>query len=161
MFALRLVQLIETHADALSEGLTQKVKSSERCGELLRRVPAEELKRRTYEIYRNLSDWLVTKTESEVEERYVGLGARRARQGVPFSHLFWAVCTTKQHLWEYLQREGLMEGPVDFWGEMELLRELEQFFDSALYFASIGYESVRKDEHARSLASHASGSHLP
>jgi hypothetical protein len=157
MFAVRLVQLIEAHADGLSEGLLQKIKTSGRCSELLRKVPSEELKRRTYEIYRNLNDWLLTKTESEIEERYIGLGARRARQGVPFSQFFWAVCATKEYLWEYLQREGVIEKPVEFWGEMELLHVLEQFFDSALYFASIGYESTRKDVVAQALASHASG----
>jgi hypothetical protein len=119
--------------------------------------PDQRFRVATYEIYRNLSDWLLTKTESEIEERYIGLGARRARQGVPFSHFFWAVCATKEYLWEYLQREGLMEEPVEFWGEMELLHVLEQFFDSALYFALIGYEGARKDEVAQALVGHGSG----
>src|SRR5439155_9139932 len=85
MFAIRLINLVESQADKLSEDLLHRIRNTAECRELMQRVPGEELKRRTYEIYRNLNDWLLTKTESEIEERYVGLGIRRARQGVPFS----------------------------------------------------------------------------
>jgi len=146
MFPIRLIQLIETHADNLSEGLMHKLKKSGKCGELLHRVPADELKRRTYEIYRHLGDWLVGKTETEIEERYIRLGVRRAKQGVPFSDVLWAVSATKEYLWEHLQQEGLLEEPVEFFGEMELLQSLERFFDRALYFAAMGYESAGQDE---------------
>jgi len=93
MFAVRLVQLIETHAEKLSEALIHKLKNADECSDLLSKVPAHELKHRTYEIYHHLGDWLLSKTLSEVEERYIGLGARRARQGVPFSQMMFAIQT--------------------------------------------------------------------
>lgn len=147
MFAIRLVQLIESHADNLARNLMHTIETSPRCGELVRRVPAEELHRRVREIYRNLSDWLLTKTESEIEERYIGLGIRRARQGVPFQDFFWAIILTKECLWEYLEKEGLLEEPVELLGEMELVHNLGRFFDRALYFAAAGYDSASR-EHA-------------
>jgi hypothetical protein len=146
MFALKLARLIEHHADELSERLMQKLKTSGRCSELINKVPPDELKRRTREVYENLTKWLMTRTESEIEEGYIGLGARRARQDVPFSQFFWAICATKEQLWEFLQRQGMYEEPVDFWGGMELVHAMAQFFDSALYYATIGYESARKAE---------------
>jgi hypothetical protein len=155
MFAVRLMNLIETHADTLSEGLLQKLRNSEQCRQLLQRVPAEELKRRTHEIYRNLNDWLLTKTESEIEERYIGLGIRRARQGVPFSALLWSVSATKEYLWEFLRSEGLLEQPIELFGEMELLHSLELFFDRILYFTAIGYASARHSEAEPSSRIHA------
>jgi hypothetical protein len=153
MFAVRLVHLIETHADQLSEALLHKLKNAEECSELLSKVPAHELKNRTYEIYRHLSDWLVNTTLSEVEERYIGLGARRARQGVPFSQFMFAIHTTKQVLWDYLLLEGLLE-PEDLIGEMELVRSLGQFFDRALYYAALGYEQMHKAEATHSFLAH-------
>ena len=153
MFAVRLVQLIETHADKLSEALIRKLKNAEECREFLDKVPAHELKHRTYEIYRHLGDWLSSKTLSEVEERYVGLGARRARQGVPFSGVMFAIQTTKHVLWDYLLLEGLLE-PEALIGEMELVRSLGQFFDRTLYYAAIGYEQVWKNELAAASSSH-------
>lgn len=146
MFPVRLVQLIEDHADKLSEGLARKLTGSERCKRLVQLVPAEEVRRRGYEIYRHLGDWLTNKTEPEIEERYVGIGRRRALQGVPYPDFLWAVTLTKEFLWEYLEREGLLEEPVELFGEMELLHTLERFFECAVYYAAIGYESARAEE---------------
>ncbi|MGC1650940.1 MAG: hypothetical protein WA741_34375 [Candidatus Sulfotelmatobacter sp.] len=154
MFALKLARLIENHADELSERLMQKLMTSGRCSELINKVPPDELKRRTREVYANLTDWLMTRTESEIEEGYIGLGMRRARQGVPFSEFFWAICATKEQLWEYLQRQAMFEDPVDFWGGMELVHAVAQFFDSALYYATVGYESTRKAEVTHVLTVH-------
>jgi len=152
MFALRLVQLIEAHAEDLSQGLMHRIQASPHCTELLHKVPAEELKRRSREIYRNLGDWLVSKTESEIEERYLGLGVRRARQGVSFSQFMWAVTLTKEYLWEYLEKEGMLEEPLELLGEIELVHNLERFFDRAIYFAAVGYESAVESEDARTYS---------
>jgi hypothetical protein len=146
MFAIRLINLVESQADRLAEGVLREIENSNECRELVRRVPAEELKRRAYEIYRNLNDWLLTKTESEIEERYVGLGMRRARQGVPFSAFLWAISTTKEYLWKFLEQEGLLEKPLELFGELHLAHSMERFFDRLLYSASLGYETVRKQE---------------
>lgn len=156
MFALRMVQLIESHAGNLSDELTEKLRSSGHCPELLRNVPAQELKMRTHEIYRNLGDWILSKTESEIEERYIGLGIRRSRQDVPFSQFLFALNATKDCLWEYLQREGLLEDPVELLGDIELLHSLGTFFDRAAYFGSIGYESAHRGESGHPVLAHSS-----
>jgi len=155
MFANRLVQLIEDHADKLAEGLLYKLQHDPRCQQFVRKVPVLELKSRTYEIYRHLGDWLLNKTESEIEERFVGVGIRRAHQNVPYSDLYWAVVATKDYLWEYFEREGLFEEPLELLGELNLLHNLERFFDRALYFAAIGYEKVRKETDAEVAAAMA------
>jgi len=148
MFSIRLVKLIEAHADKLAQGLMHSLQSSPRASELLRKVPADELQSRAREIYHNLGDWLLNKTESEIEERYTGLGMRRARQGVPFSQFMWAITLTKEYLWEHLESEGLLEQPIELLGELDLLHNLERFFDRAIYFASVGYESELRREAA-------------
>jgi len=101
-----------------------KLAGSKECEQLLAYVPAHELKHCTCEIYRNLSEWLLAKTEGEIEERYTGLGMRRARQELPFSHLLFATHATKEYLWEYLRQEELLE-PEDLIGAIELLRAIE------------------------------------
>jgi hypothetical protein len=141
MIALRLVRLIETHSEELAEGLTQKLLSSDRTRDL-RKVPANELHHRCHEIYRNLSDWLLTKTENDLEVVYKALGARRASQGVSMAALTWAILLTKEHLWSFLEWEGVHGGLHNVFGELELLRQLEQFFDRAVYHATAGYEEA-------------------
>jgi hypothetical protein len=141
MIALRLVHLIETHSEELAEGLTQKLLSSERTRDL-RKVPANELHHRCHEIYRNLSDWLLNKTEHDVEAVYRELGARREKQGVSLSALIWALTLTKEHLWAFLEWEGVHGGLHNVFGELELLRLLEQFFDRAIFHTVEGYEQA-------------------
>jgi hypothetical protein len=145
MLALRLVRLIESHADRLSHGLTRRLENDPRCADL-RKVPAEELSARSYEIYSHLADWLLNKTEHELARVYTEIGVRRARQGVAFSHVLYAVTATKEQLWTFLQDEGVVTKPVELFAEMELFRLLDQFFDKALYYLAAGYESVRVTE---------------
>jgi len=156
MYAFKLIRLIETRADHLSEGLIHRLKKSDRCSELLQRVPSDELRRRSYEIYRDLSDWLLHTPESELEKRYVGLGVKRARQGVPYGDLLWAVSTTKEHLWQFMLAEGLFTEPIDLFGEIDLLHSMDQFFDRILYFSAMGYESARQAEREHATPQHAS-----
>ncbi len=141
MIALRLVRLIESHSEELAEGLTKKLLSSERTRDL-RKIPADELHQRCHEIYRNLSDWLLNKTEHEIEGVYKALGVRRAGQGISIAGLTWAILLTKEHLWTFLEWEGVHGGLHNVFGELELLRLLDQFFDRALYYAAEGYEQA-------------------
>jgi hypothetical protein len=142
MLAVRLVRLIESHIEELSRDLSEKVWNSPRCSDL-NKVPATQLEARTREIYRNLSDWLLDKTEAQVERRYTELGATRAQQGVAYSHFVWAIISTKEHVRAFVQREGLSESAMELHGELELLHLLSQFFDLVLYYAAVGYEQER------------------
>jgi hypothetical protein len=146
MRGLKLVQHMKANADCMSEGLIQKVRNSQNCSELLVRVPADEHKRYALEIYRDLIDWLAVEIDSVIECRYVDLGIQRAQQGVPFSHVFWAVCIARDYLWEHMQQECLLEEPVEFWGGVTLLHSLNQFFDRALYFTLLGYQKAGTGE---------------
>ena len=139
MIALGLVRVIERHSDELAAELIAKLETSSRTTDL-RKVPIEELRRGIHDILRHLGDWLITKTGHEIQKRYFELGERRASQGVALSDFCWAIALTKGHLWEFLQRQGVMGSPIEIYGEMELLRLLDQFFDRALCFAAEGYE---------------------
>jgi len=143
MLATRLVQLIEMHSDRLAEGLLQKFLTTERCSDL-RKVDAAELRERSHEIYRNLSEWLTGKTEAEIEARYKEVGARRAKQGVRFSHFVYAITTTREHLLSYLESGGIGDKELSAHGNLELRHMLDQFFDKALYYAAVGYEQARQ-----------------
>ena len=153
MLAYRLVRLIEANSDALAAGLLHRVQNSENTHGYSR-VPPEELKQRVYEIYRHLGDWLLGKSEFDIEARYLEIGARRQNQHVPLSQLTMTIILTKENLWEFLKKESVLERPVEVFGELELLQLLEQFFDRAIFYAAVGYERAaaakadRRLEHA-------------
>lgn len=139
MLLYRLVRLIETHSQALAASLLLRVQESDQVPDF-RNVPGEELKQRVYEIYRHLGDWLLGKTEFDIEKRYREIGARRAQQHVPFSQVAMVIVFTKENLWEFLKKESAINRPVDVFGELEMLQLLEQFFDHAIFYAALGYE---------------------
>ena len=139
MVSLRMVRVIESRSDELAAELITKLGTSSRIADL-RKVPVEELRQRIVEILRHLSEWLLPKMGHDIEKRYFEIGERRASQGVALSDLCWAIAIAKGHLWEFLQRQGFMSSPIEIYGEMELLRLLDQFFDRALCFATEGYE---------------------
>ena len=139
MIALRLVRLIENHSEELTDSLIATLNSSVHTADL-RKVPAEELRLRLNEILGELNSWLLTKSARDIELRYRQIGERRAAQGVSLSDLCWGIVLTKEHLWEFLERQGFMRGPIEIYGELELLRLLDQFFDRAICFAIEGYE---------------------
>ncbi len=145
MIALRLVHLIESHSEELAESLLHKLERSHRAADL-RKVPPHEIRERTHEVYRNLSDWLLTKTDEDIERVYMSLGRRRAGQGVTMSALCWALLMTEENLWDFLELEGMREKPLEILGGFELLRLLDRFFDQAVYFATLGYESYGSEK---------------
>jgi hypothetical protein len=143
MIASRLTRLIETHSDDLASTLMQKWLGSEALADLAR-VPPAELRQRVYEVYHNLSDWLLYRTELDIEKRYTEIGARRATQNVPLSVVLGALAAVKLHLWEFVRREGLMGGHVELHQALELLQLVDHFFDRAVFYTARGYERESK-----------------
>jgi len=141
MVALRLVRLIESHSEELADGFVRKLLTSERTSSY-RNLPVQELRSAALNVYQNLGDWLITKTEDDVELRYRELGLKRASEGVPLSQFMASMLITKEHLLSYLRREAMSDGALQLYGEIELLQSLNNFYDRAIYYASMGYEQV-------------------
>lgn len=136
----KIIDHIESHSDQLANGIWKRLEKSARLGEFREKVPPEELWQRVYEIYRNLGDWLQTRSERDIEKRYLVIGNRRASQGVPASQLVLAILATKEHLWEHITQELLAEDPAELMQVLELSRAIEMFFDRAVHFAVLGHE---------------------
>lgn len=141
MIGSKLVRLIEQHSDELARSLMLRLASSPRAAGL-NRVPADEMQQRVYEVYHNLSTWLLNTTEEQIERRYSHIGMRRAEQDVPLSSVVYALMLTKEHLWDFLRHEGFGDRPVELFQELELALLVDQFYDRALYHIVRGYEKA-------------------
>lgn len=135
----RLTRLIELHADALASTLEERIASCERCA-AYDRVSSSELKMLVGGIYGQLGDWLVNKTEEDIERRYTIIGGRRAEQKVPVSQLVWCIVLVKENLWEFLRQQEALENVSQVFGELALMQLVDQFFDRAIYHAVRGHE---------------------
>jgi hypothetical protein len=103
-------------------------------------VPESELTEKVYGVYRHLGEWLLGKTEADIQNHYLEIGARRAAQGVPASQVVWMICLVRENLWDYLQKHAELERPAEIFGELELLEMLDKFFHLAIYYAALGHE---------------------
>ena len=82
--ALKLVRLIEKHSEELVQGLAEQIRASERTCDF-RRIPPAELELAAAEVYRNLGEWLLQKTEDDIQSRFGAIAACRAAEGVRLS----------------------------------------------------------------------------
>ena len=147
MLALKLVRLIESDSDKLARGLIKRLEHEPKCANL-GVVPREELQQRAYEVYHNLASWLMDMTEYDLLKRYRPLGVRGAEQGVPFADVYWALVVTKENLCDFLREQAMSEIQVDLFGAFEAYRQIDGFFERAIYYAAQGYASVKHRAYA-------------
>ena len=145
LLAYRLVRLIETHSDGLARSLHDRYRTDKKCSAYAN-VPEDELRAKVYEVYHHLGEWLMGKTEADVEHRYLEIGATRFEQGVPASQVVWMICLVRENLWDYLQKHAELDKPAEIFGEVELLEMLDQFFDRAIYYATLGHERAQNGD---------------
>src|ERR1035438_10664152 len=86
LLTYKLIHLVQYHADHLAASLLRRAEMAERA-ESYRNVAPVELRERVYEIYHHLGTWLVDKSETDIEQRYIAIGSRRAEQDVLLSEL--------------------------------------------------------------------------
>ena len=160
MLTLKLLRLIEKHSEELVGGLTEQVQLSERTSDF-RKIPAAELELAAAEVYRNLGEWLLQKTDEDIGSRFRAIGARRSAEGVGLHQFVWALITSRDHLWHFLQREAFACNVVELYGELELYQMLTQFFDRAVYYGIQGYCNSELQNNGSSGRSRASGKNWP
>jgi len=148
MVGLQLMRLIERHSDQLAEGLTERLQTGERTHDF-RNISPEELRQSTAELYRHLGEWILRKTEVDIEQRFRAIAIRRFHQGIGAHQFAWAIIMSRTHLWHFLRSNSFADTILELYGEMELQEKLNQFFDMALYYAMLGFEDARYEEAAK------------
>ncbi len=139
MLSTRLIQMIEAHAEQLTQGLIQQLKSNPRTASY-KRFSDTEIHNRTYTVYKNLGAWTVGKPEGEIRRTYEELGLDRFEESIPLHEVIYALILTKKHLLDYVRTQGLGGTALEIYGEQELANKIDQFYDSAIYYTAVGYE---------------------
>ncbi len=147
MITRKLVNLIEGHCDDLAKVLAERLHRSSRTAGFLV-IPREELVHSTRDLYRNLGEWLLSKTEDDIENRFTNVGKRRLTQNVPLDDVVWGIILSKETLWGYLRREAIADRALDLFNELEFMQLLDGFFDRAVFYAVRGYEQAKSSKAA-------------
>jgi RsbT co-antagonist protein rsbRD N-terminal domain len=154
MLAIRLIQLIEDHAESLTHEAMQDVLANEHASSF-RRVPKTEIEPRITALYHNLGKWIGDPRDDEIRQEYEYWGRTRFRQGIPLSEVVYVLMLTKKHLRKFIREHGLVTFsgdrvtpdelvPVELHAIQELNYLVGDFFDRALYYLVRGYESAAK-----------------
>src|SRR4030095_7611327 len=99
MISVRLVAMIEDHAEQLTAGLVNDLLQHPRTAGYHRLSPLE-VHNRAYDVYHNLGKWTTRGSEGEIETTYTELGKRRFHEGIPLSQVIFALVLTQNHILE-------------------------------------------------------------
>ncbi len=139
MLSTRLIQMIEAHAEELTRGLIQQLKTHPHTP-AYRRLSDTEIHNRTYTVYKNLGAWFVGKPREEIQRAYEELGQRRCQEGIPLHEVIYALILTKKNLLIYVSTHGLGGTALEIYAEQELVNKVDQFYNDAIYYTAVGYE---------------------
>ena len=143
MIGTKFTRLVEKHSDELSRQLAHKLHTSART-KGFHKVPAIELEHDINILYHNLGDWLLHRTESDIQAFYKEIGHRRATQQIEPEEMMWAFTIAKEHIIEFLRREAGADNALALFSELEFIMTLTQFFDRAIYFAVAAQRTAKQ-----------------
>jgi hypothetical protein len=139
-FSRKFVSLIEDHADSLSRKWVDFVQQHPNTP-TYHTYDREKLYDRAFNVYSHLGTWVSDEiTKAEISEQYTALGAQRREEGFQLSEVIQALITTRRILWFEVLDEGFLDSALDLHLALELNNQVVQFFDSAIFFATVGYE---------------------
>ena len=154
MLSRRIIKLIETHADSLTQEVVQDVQTNEHTRSHAR-IPTEELSFRVLTLYRNLGNWIGDPKDDAIRHEYEEWGKIRCQQGIPTSEIAFCLILIKKHLRSYIREHAavvfsgdrLVPGemvPLELYSIQELNYVVGDFFDRALWYLLRGYEFQAK-----------------
>jgi len=138
----RLVHLIELHADKLTKRWLADVRKNEMTPTYHSFDP-DKLYDRAHFVYRDLGKWISQETSKEaVAERFLGIGKQRVAEGFQMSEVVQALVLVRRHLWLEVLNEGFLDTALDYQQALMLNNRVVLFFDRAIYYMCVGYESA-------------------
>lgn len=154
MTSAHVIELVEIHADRLANEVARHLVSNPRTTNF-RRVRADDLERRIFEILHDLGAWIEKPRSERVQAEFSEWGRRRFEEGIPLCEVVYAVLLLKATLRRYIRDNGLVEEsisrvygegvlPVQLHGLMELNNQVNEFFDEAIYHLCAAYETAAK-----------------
>lgn len=137
----QLVQLIEKNADALTKSWLRDVQKHA-ATPTYHAFDKDKLYQRAFRVYSQLGKWLSRETtKDDIETYYTALGRTRRKEGFALSEVIQALVITRRHVWLKIEEEGLLETHLDLAKGLELTNRVIVFFDRAILYTAIGYES--------------------
>jgi hypothetical protein len=140
MISAKLVHRIEDHWEQVNARFFRLMRSSPDMPHFTR-MPDSELTEVCRRVLRNLGNWLVSGSESDIAWHFERIGAERHRSGIPLSEAIRVVQLLKDATIGFIQDAGPIENSVELCVEEELENQLGRFFDLLVFHLARGYEN--------------------
>jgi len=139
----RFVQLIENHAESLSQKWIDEVRSNPLTVGYSGRS-REELHDAVFSRFRKLGEWVEKHEglEKEIAVHFREIGKARSQAGIKSSEMVYSLILERDMLLKYVQDEGIITVGIDLNRALQFTEQLNYFYDKAIYFALVGYEQV-------------------
>ena len=146
MVSATLVHRIEDHWEQVSARFFRLLRNS---GDVphVAGMPESEMVEACRRVLRNLGNWLVSGSESDIAWHFERIGAERRRSGIPLSEAIRVLQLMKDATIDFIQDEGPLENSVELYAEEELENQLGRFFDLLVFHLARGYESTSAQSH--------------
>ena len=140
----KLVKLIEKNAKQLTKNWLTDVRKHPHT-KTYHTYNEEELYNRAFDVYSRLSKWISRETsKEEIYKHFFALGVRRRKEGFTLSEVIQALIITRRHIWLKVMSEGFLDTALDMYKALELNNRVVLFFDRAIHYTALGYETVDK-----------------
>jgi hypothetical protein len=139
MLSAKLVHRIEDHWEQVSARFFRLMRGSPDMPHFAR-MPDSELTEVCRRVLRNLGNWLVSGSESDIAFLFERIGAERHRSGIPLSEAIRVVQLLKDATVSFIQDEEPVDNSVQLYVEEELENQLGRFFDLLVFHLARGYE---------------------
>ena len=148
MLSIKLVQLIETHWEQISDRILHKIRSDARLVHI-NTLKESELRRRAREIVMHIGDWLGASLDEALAHRCERLGRQRFEEGVPLHEVVLVRFIIKEGLMDFAHDHALVESSLELYAEEELEKSVGRLFDGMIYHIVRGYEEAMRQSQGR------------
>jgi hypothetical protein len=140
MLSGKLIHMIETHEEAITNRLLREVRRQPGLAHLAE-LPEGELREQGREIVKNLGYWLAAGNNQEkLEREYENVGKIRFQESVPLHEAIYGLCLVKYAMLDFINEQGLDRDSMELYAEEELERRVAKFFDFLVIHMARGYE---------------------
>jgi hypothetical protein len=146
----KFIRLIEDHADQIAQNWILEVKNNP-ATEGYSNFTDEQLGSRVTDVFYKLGKWLEEDVPAfkKTAEHFMNLGRERATEGLKASEVVHAILLARIELWKYFVTHEFLDTIIELNQALSFYQRINNFFDKALYYVTVGFESLDKAEQER------------
>ena len=144
VFADKLIEITETHAQEISEQWCKDIRTNSRTPSY-HIIPQEECVLQAVNFYENLSRVYFSKRPSrDLYEYFAKYAEDRYNEGIPCPEAIYALFMMRKHMWLYADSQALFLTPMDHLQAIEALNKTIGIFDLGTLFVAQKYDALKK-----------------